>query len=104
MTAPKAAVEPGSVPQPVSAPLSRAAVFLVVTINPGPENIAAVRSFCADLAALIRAVDLRDIEAGLSCVMGIGFEAWDRLFGEPRPAEDVSELSGSAAISVMMGR
>ena len=87
MTAPKAAVEPGSVPQPVSAPLSRAAVFLVVTINPGPDNSAAVRSFCADLAGLIRAVDFRDIEAGLSCVMGIGSEAWDRLFGEPRPAE-----------------
>ena len=87
MTAPKAGVEPGAVSQPVSAPLSRAAVFLVVTINPGPDNRAAVRSFCADLAALVRAVDFRDIEAGLSCVMGIGSEAWDRLFGEPRPAE-----------------
>jgi putative iron-dependent peroxidase len=39
------------------------------------------------LAALIRAVDFRDLEAGLSCVMGIGSEAWDRLFGHPRPAE-----------------
>ena len=87
MTAPKAAVEPRAVPQPVSAPLSRAAVFLVVTINPGSDNSAVVRAFCADLAALIRAVDFRDIEAGLSCVMGIGSEAWDRLFGEPRPAE-----------------
>ena len=46
-----------------------------------------MRSFCADLAALIRAVDFRDLEAGLSCVMGIGSEAWDRLFGDPRPAE-----------------
>jgi hypothetical protein len=44
------------VPQPVSAPLTRAAIFLVVTINPGPDNGAAVRSFCADLPALIRAV------------------------------------------------
>jgi porphyrinogen peroxidase len=87
MTAPKAAENPGAVPQPVSAPLSRAAVFLVVTINPGPDNAAAVRSFCADLAGLIRAVEFRDIEAGLSCVMGIGSEAWDRLFGAPRPAE-----------------
>jgi len=87
MTAPKAAVGSAVVPQPVSAPLSRAAVFLVVTINPGSDNSAAVRSFCADLAGLIRAVEFRDIEAGLSCVMGIGSEAWDRLFGEPRPAE-----------------
>jgi putative iron-dependent peroxidase len=36
---------------------------------------------------LIRAVEFRDLEAGLSCVMGIGSDAWDRLFGAPRPAE-----------------
>src|SRR6202023_1699032 len=73
--------------QPVSAPLTRAAMFLVVTINPGPDNRAAVRSFWADLPALIRAVEFRDLEAGLSCVMGIGSDAWERLFGHPRPAE-----------------
>jgi putative iron-dependent peroxidase len=87
MTAPKAGLEPGAVPQPVSAPLTRAAVFLVATINPGPDNDAAVRSFCGDLPGLFRAVDFRDLEAGLSCVMGVGSEAWDRLFGDPRPAE-----------------
>ncbi len=76
-----------AVPQPVSAPLTRAAIFLVVTINPGPDNPAAVRSFCADLAALVRAVEFRDLEAGLSCVIGIGSDAWDRLFGDPSPAE-----------------
>ncbi len=76
-----------AVPQPVSAPLSRAAIFLVVTINPGADNRAAVRSFCAGLPALIRAVEFRDLEAGLCCVMGLGSDAWDRLFGDPRPAE-----------------
>ena len=75
------------VAQPVSAPLTRAAIFLIVTINPGPDNRATVRSFCADLQALIRAVEFRDLEAGLSCVMGIGSDAWDQLFGGPRPAE-----------------
>jgi len=81
---------PGRLPalaQPVSAPLTRAAIFLVVTVNPGSENRAAVRSFCGDLAALVRAVEFRDLEAGLSCVMGFGSDAWDRLFGPPRPAE-----------------
>jgi putative iron-dependent peroxidase len=76
-----------SVAQPVSAPLTRAAIFLVVTINPGPDKRAAVRSFCTDLPALIRAVEFRNLEAGLSCVFGIGSDAWDRLFGDPRPAE-----------------
>jgi len=87
MTAPKDAAELGAVPQPVSAPLTRAAVFLVVTINPGSDNRAAVRAFCADLPGLIRAVDFRELEANLTCVMGVGSEAWDRLFGDPRPAE-----------------
>jgi putative iron-dependent peroxidase len=32
-------------------------------------------------------VEFRDLEAGLSCVMGIGSGAWDQLFGDPRPAE-----------------
>src|SRR5437660_6716302 len=75
------------VAQPVSAPLTRAAVFLVVTINPGSDNRAAVRSFCASLPGLVRAVEFRDLEARLSCVMGIGSDAWDKLFGDPRPAE-----------------
>ncbi len=39
------------------------------------------------LAALVRAVEFRDLEAALSCVIGFGPDAWDRLFGSPRPAE-----------------
>ncbi len=73
--------------QPVSAPLTRAAIFLVVTIKPGSESRSALRSFSADLAAVVRAVEMRDLEAGLSCIMGVGSEAWDCLFGSPRPAE-----------------
>jgi porphyrinogen peroxidase len=75
------------VAQPVSAPLTRAAIFLVVTINKGEGEAAVVRSFCADFAGLVRAVEFRDLEAGLSCVLGVGSDGWDRLFGEPRPSE-----------------
>jgi putative iron-dependent peroxidase len=75
------------VPQAVVAPLTRAAIFLVVTLKPGSGARSIIRSFCADLATIFRAVDFRDIEAGLSCVMGIGSDAWDQLFGAPRPAE-----------------
>jgi porphyrinogen peroxidase len=78
---------PGAVPQPVSAPLTRATIFLVVTVKPGADNRATLRSFCGELAALLRAVEFRDLGAGLSCVMGVGSDAWDRLFGPPRPAE-----------------
>jgi len=75
------------VAQAIIAPLTRAAIFLVVTLKPGSSTRTIIRSFCADLAAIFRAVEFRDIEAGLSCVMGIGSDAWDQLFGAPRPAE-----------------
>jgi putative iron-dependent peroxidase len=87
MTTPKSAGRLPAVAQPVAVPLTRAAIFLIVIVNPGSDNRATLRSFCADLSALIRAVEFRDIEAGLSCVMGIGSQVWDRLFGPPRPAE-----------------
>jgi porphyrinogen peroxidase len=74
-------------PQTVAAPLTRAAIFLVVCIRQDPDSYAAARSFCADLAGLIRAVEFRDIEAGLTCIVGFGSDAWDKLFGSPRPAE-----------------
>ena len=75
------------VAQAVAAPLTRAAIFLVVALKPGSDNVATLRSLCGDVAKLVRAVEFRDLEAGLSCVMGFGSEVWDRLFGTPRPAE-----------------
>jgi len=87
ITPPKAARGSRAVSQPVAAPLTRAAIFLIVTVNPGSDNRAILRSFCGDLCALLRAVEFRDLEGGLSCVMGFGSNAWDRLFGPPRPAE-----------------
>jgi len=78
---------PSVVPQPVVAQLTRAAIFLVVTVNPGKENAAAVRTLCGDLAALLRAVGFRDLEGRLSCVMAFGSDAWDQLFGVPKPKE-----------------
>ncbi|HVS06512.1 MAG TPA: Dyp-type peroxidase [Candidatus Dormibacteraeota bacterium] len=73
-------------PQPVVAPLTRAAIFLVVTINPGDDHRATIRSFCQDFPALVRAVAFRDLEGYLSCVIGFGSSAWDQLFGAARPA------------------
>ncbi|MFE7513293.1 Dyp-type peroxidase [Streptomyces sp. NPDC057540] len=73
------------VPQPVVAPHSRAAVFLVATVNPGGE--AAVRETLQDLTGLTRSVAFRAPEARLTCVAGIGSEGWDRLVGGPRPRE-----------------
>src|ERR1700761_4897851 len=74
-------------PQMVAAPLTRAAIFLVVCIRPDRDAYTQVRSFCADFSGLVRAVEFRDIEAGLTCIVGFGSDAWGKLFGSPRPAE-----------------
>jgi porphyrinogen peroxidase len=75
------------VPQPVLAPLTSSAIFLVVYIKPERESYDAVRSLCGDLPGIFRAVDFRGTAAGLSCVAAFGSDAWDKLFGSPRPAE-----------------
>ncbi|MDK0523578.1 Dyp-type peroxidase [Streptomyces sp. ML-6] len=79
--------EPASEPpaaQPVVSPLSRAALILVATIEPGGES--AVREVLPDLAAFGRSIGFRFPDTGLACVTGFGSDAWDRLFSGPRPA------------------
>jgi porphyrinogen peroxidase len=78
---------PPTIAQSVIAPHTPAALSLVATVNAGPAAEAAVRGLCGDLAGLRRAVGFRDLEGRLSCVMGFGSDAWDRLFGDPRPKE-----------------
>ncbi len=73
-----------TIPQPVSGPLTGAAIFMIVTVRPGGER--AVRDLCGDLAGLLRSVGFRDLGGGLSCVLGFGSACWDRLRpGGPRP-------------------
>ena len=76
-----------AIPQPVATPLTRAAIFLVVTVKAGGKSRTAIRSFCGDMSALVRSVGFRELEGGLSCVVAIGSDAWDHIFGKPRPAE-----------------
>jgi len=76
-----------TLPQLVSSSLTKVAIFLVVTINPGDKNRTPVLSLCADLSTLLRAVGFRALDGGLSCIMGIGSDSWDRLFGMPRPTQ-----------------
>ena len=71
--------------QNVLAPPAKAAIFLVVTVKPGSEEI--VHDLLPDVAGILRAVGFRNPEGELSCVVGIGAQMWDRLFvGAPRPA------------------
>jgi porphyrinogen peroxidase len=79
MTAPEA--------QAVVAPLTGAAVFLVLTVRDGEDAVASARALLGELSALVRAVGSRDPAGTLTCVLGIGSDVWDRLIDGPRPAE-----------------
>ena len=83
MTAPRS-LGPLVNSQAVLAPLTDAAMFLVMTVREGGE--ATVRDLLEDMSALQRTVGFRLPAAKLSCVTGIGADLWDRLFTAPRPA------------------
>lgn len=89
-------------PQSVDAPLSRAAIFLVVTIAPEDEALIRARSVIADIGSLVRTVGFRDLNSHLSCNVGIGSAAWDRLGRAHRPAllHPFAEVRGSSHTAV----
>ena len=76
---------PAPLPQPVLAPLTPAAIFLVATIEQDGEAV--VHDALGDISGLVRAIGFRDPTKRLSVVTSIGSDAWDRLFSGPRPAE-----------------
>ncbi|WP_345188463.1 Dyp-type peroxidase [Microbacterium panaciterrae] len=71
------------VTQQVVAPPARAAMFLVLTVSEGSEEV--VREVLADLSGITRSVSFRTPSDHLISVLGIGAQLWDRLFGAPRP-------------------
>jgi porphyrinogen peroxidase len=73
--------------QSIDAPLSRAAVFLVVTVASEQTALATVCSALVGLDDLIKTVGFRDLPARLSCIVGIGRDLWDRLYIAGRPQE-----------------
>jgi porphyrinogen peroxidase len=73
--------------QSIDAPLSVAAVFLVVTVAGEPAALAKVSEVLAGLDDLVKTVGFRDLGGKLSCVAGIGRDLWDRLNSGSRPKE-----------------
>lgn len=82
-----AATAPQAAPQAVVQSAGQAAIFIIVSMAPDADAPGRVRAALADLPALLRSLNLREPDAHLSCVVGIGSQAWDRLFPtQPRPA------------------
>src|SRR5690349_21897035 len=89
------AAQKGAVPQPaINAPQTRAAIFLVLLVADGARHVERTQTTCGDLDKRVRAVSARDGDGHLSCAVGFGAAAWERLFGDPRPAmlHDFKEL------------
>ncbi len=87
-------------PQGILEEPTEAAIFLVLVVNEGGE--AAVRELLGDVGGLIRSVAFRIPDGGLSCVVGIGSDLWDRLALVPRPAglHPFAEVAGDRHTAV----
>jgi putative iron-dependent peroxidase len=73
--------------QSVDAPLSRAAVFLVLTAGESAADLARVREGLGAVGDLVKNVGFRDLAGRMSCVVGIGSALWDRLSPGRRPVD-----------------
>jgi putative iron-dependent peroxidase len=73
--------------QSVDAPLSRSAIFLVVTVSDTAEALAGARSLLGSVDDLVKNVGFRDLGGRLSCVVGIGSDLWDRLSPAVKPID-----------------
>jgi porphyrinogen peroxidase len=73
--------------QSVEAPLSRAAVFLVMAAGEDDEALGGIREALGAVGDLVKNVGFRDLGGRLSCVVGIGSALWDRLSPGRRPRD-----------------
>ncbi len=91
-----------NVPQDIDTLLTSAAVFLVVNVKDGPDNIAAVQNTLGDVSNLVKAVAFRDLTAQVSCTVGIGSRVWDEVMAPavtenavPQELKPFQEIQGS---------
>ncbi|KAI0199278.1 hypothetical protein F4808DRAFT_218919 [Astrocystis sublimbata] len=73
--------------QPVDAGLTSSATFLVLSVLPNDRSFRGVRQVVSSVPDIAKNISIRDVNANLTCVVGIGSQIWDRLTKLPRPAE-----------------
>ena len=73
--------------QSIDAPLSSAAIFLVVSVAHEQVALAKACAVLDGLDDLVKTVGFRDLSGRLSCIAGIGRDFWDRLQPAKRPQE-----------------
>jgi putative iron-dependent peroxidase len=89
-------------PQSIDTPLTRSAVFLVCTITDDATSADTVRGVLSDVAGLVKTVGFRDLQARLTCTVGIGSRVWEALTGREQPAElhGFREIAGATHTAV----
>ncbi|KAI1276781.1 hypothetical protein F5Y07DRAFT_129395 [Xylaria sp. FL0933] len=73
--------------QPVDTGLTRSATFLVFSVMPTDSSIQSVREVVSSVPDIAKNISIRDTNANLTCVVGIGSRIWDSLTRLPHPAE-----------------
>ncbi|MDQ4215744.1 Dyp-type peroxidase [Microbacterium capsulatum] len=86
--------------QSIDAPLTGSAVFLVVTVR--DDRVDRARTATAGLEDLVKTVGFRDLDAHLTCTVGIGARIWPALTGRALPAElhPFREIAGATHTAV----
>ena len=89
-------------PQSIETPLTRSAGFLVCTMADDATATDIVRGVLGDIAGLVKTVAFRDLQARLTCTVGIGSRVWETLTGQKRPAElhPFREIKGVAHTAI----
>ena len=73
--------------QGIGAPLSHAAIFLVLRAGADDGALTKIRAALGGVDDLVKTVGFRDLAARLSCIVGVGSDLWERLAPDRRPAE-----------------
>ncbi len=96
-----------NVPQDIDTLLTSAAIFLVVNIKEGADNVAAVQNTLGDMTNLVKAVSFRDLTAQVSCTVAIGSSVWGEVMAPvvtqnavPKELKPFEEIQGSKHTAV----
>jgi putative iron-dependent peroxidase len=75
-------------PQPVDAPLTQSATFLVLTADHSPTALHTIRLALASVPDITKNISIRHPDGRLTCTVGIGSFLWDGVTrADPRPSE-----------------
>lgn len=88
--------------QPVGAPPTSCATFLVFSLSSESSAVSTARTAAASMGDLVKNVGFRDPTAMLTCTVGIGSNVWNEITRKARPLElhPFPEVRGAAHTAI----